>query len=104
MNESQNESAYTSYANLLKTSSGNDFGSTTSSPFKMSSCVSRGGEEPSLNEAVTLFSKRDLERVESQHFVQRYHSGKYNALKGTDRQVLPESLKMGRIGHNGLNR
>jgi hypothetical protein len=80
-----------------------EFGSPTQQ-FRMSSCLTRGGEEPSLNEAVTIFERRDKERMQSPHFVQRYSSEKYNVLKTTQREVLPESLKMGRVGHNGIHR
>jgi Ca2+-binding EF-hand superfamily protein len=93
---------------LINTDFGNG-GENKSSPsntghFRTSSCLARGGEEPSLNEAVTMFDKRDKNRIESPHYTQRYYSSQYNALKGTQREVLPESLNMGRIGHNGLNR
>jgi len=34
----------------------------------------------------------------------RYHSTQFNVLRGTGREVLGESLKMGEIGCNGLHR
>jgi hypothetical protein len=34
----------------------------------------------------------------------RYDTCRFNVLRGTNRDVLPESLKMGDIGANGLHR
>ena len=59
----------------------------------------------SSREAAALFNvghrTSDLEQPAT---LNRYDTTRYNVLRGTSREVMPESLKMGRTGANGLHR